>query len=521
MNSSLSQAMKTSRFKIIIFCFLLLLTALLVAYVQYAFFPEKTTSGAVPGPLPSILEYTFDKPSPEQNAFDLWTNAIAHYEEPNSFFYGDDIWSALGYFDKHGTEFKEKTANTIEAGCIAPNREARELLLEGVKLGRWHVPDDATLAVDELIHGNSMWDIIGIAETIRFETRFAAWRGDFVKALASLDEATSVAKMMISGDFKDNHYEVGLQIYSSAVEDGLWLATLPGAPVEMAQTVLDRIPAPNEADLRHTLAQSFRETFHRSFIPMVEALQRKDPFYHPATYLTNFDRLFDYEDTVALGQNLYACIVSNSLLPWKRSDREIAKKFPYPLVLKDPRGIPFFDFLEKHDLLPRFLKNRPTHNATREYLGFYPIWKYFHESPQAYNSIINNLEWLSTQHTNILGRQLVAKRAFHASSYDDTHGNALMRFPRVFSQVSLARASLAAHIYKRRHGELPDSLDVLVEEGLLAEVPIDFFSSNPIIYSKRGRFVRSVGTNMEDNGGEIDDLSLYIDKPPTDEFDGI
>ena len=68
-------------------------------------------------------------------------------------------------------------------------------------------------------------------------------------------------------------------------------------------------------------------------------------------------------------------------------------------------------------------------------------------------------------------------------------------------------AILAVLQYEKEQGELPQSLDVLVEKGLLNEVPIDPFSDKPLVYRKTddGFTLYSVGLNFIDDGGMPDD----------------
>lgn len=57
--------------------------------------------------------------------------------------------------------------------------------------------------------------------------------------------------------------------------------------------------------------------------------------------------------------------------------------------------------------------------------------------------------------------------------------------------------------YAKEHGQLPQSLDVLVDEGLLKEVPIDPFSDKPLVYRKSddGFILYGVGQNFTVDGG--------------------
>jgi hypothetical protein len=55
------------------------------------------------------------------------------------------------------------------------------------------------------------------------------------------------------------------------------------------------------------------------------------------------------------------------------------------------------------------------------------------------------------------------------------------------------RIALSHH--QREHGELPDSLDVLVADGWFAAVPSDPYDGNPFRYSREHRLIWSVGSD--------------------------
>ena len=62
---------------------------------------------------------------------------------------------------------------------------------------------------------------------------------------------------------------------------------------------------------------------------------------------------------------------------------------------------------------------------------------------------------------------------------------------------------LSAMQYQKEYGQFPDSLDVLAEQGLLSEVPIDPYSDKPLVYRQTddGFTLYSVGYNFMDDGG--------------------
>ncbi|HOK94587.1 MAG TPA: hypothetical protein PK052_02795 [Anaerohalosphaeraceae bacterium] len=72
---------------------------------------------------------------------------------------------------------------------------------------------------------------------------------------------------------------------------------------------------------------------------------------------------------------------------------------------------------------------------------------------------------------------------------------------RIDSEATLT--VLAILEYQKQKGVLPENLNVLVEDGLLKEIPIDPFSDKPLVYKKTdgGFTLYSVGLNFMDDGG--------------------
>lgn len=59
---------------------------------------------------------------------------------------------------------------------------------------------------------------------------------------------------------------------------------------------------------------------------------------------------------------------------------------------------------------------------------------------------------------------------------------------------------IALRRYSLLHGKLPENLDLLVPK-YLKRLPIDYFDGNTLRYSKKDRWVYSIGVNLKDNGG--------------------
>lgn len=72
----------------------------------------------------------------------------------------------------------------------------------------------------------------------------------------------------------------------------------------------------------------------------------------------------------------------------------------------------------------------------------------------------------------------------------------------VQAQVAALRLKVALRRYELKHGQLPDDLGALVPE-FLPELPADPFGGQPFRYSKEGKKLWSVASNLADDGGEM------------------
>jgi len=68
------------------------------------------------------------------------------------------------------------------------------------------------------------------------------------------------------------------------------------------------------------------------------------------------------------------------------------------------------------------------------------------------------------------------------------------------THLVLANIAIACELFRRKHGELPESLDALAPE-FLEKVPNDPFDGKPLRYSKEKKIIYSVGENLIDSGG--------------------
>ena len=92
------------------------------------------------------------------------------------------------------------------------------------------------------------------------------------------------------------------------------------------------------------------------------------------------------------------------------------------------------------------------------------------------------------QRENVIGRLEV---------YDASIGFMGIASPALWhdATVRMAHVGVAALIFEREHGHLPESLEQLVEAGLISELPADPFDGKPLRYSARHRLLWSIGSS--------------------------
>jgi len=82
------------------------------------------------------------------------------------------------------------------------------------------------------------------------------------------------------------------------------------------------------------------------------------------------------------------------------------------------------------------------------------------------------------------------------------------------SYNSAVQVLLTLKVYHTRHGELPESLDVLVPE-FFDELPRDWFDGGPIKYNRAKALVYCVGPDLEDQGGSDPDAKWTTSEDPS------
>jgi hypothetical protein len=103
--------------------------------------------------------------------------------------------------------------------------------------------------------------------------------------------------------------------------------------------------------------------------------------------------------------------------------------------------------------------------------------------------------WADVVRPNFGGR-IVAKRQFLLLR---SHVGAIKYYE---NGVACVRVLLACERYRRKYGNYPETLALLVPK-FLKEVPLDTFGDGPLRYSRERAILWSVGQNMKDEDGSI------------------
>lgn len=117
---------------------------------------------------------------------------------------------------------------------------------------------------------------------------------------------------------------------------------------------------------------------------------------------------------------------------------------------------------------------------------------------------------------NDLGTALVPLAEMWMPQFD----YALLAFVRMVAMARVADTAIAVATFKEQQGTLPDSLEALVEVGLLETIPEDPFDGAPLRYKLHpdsGYMVYSIGEDLQDDGGtpmenRIGDLIVTVSR---------
>jgi len=299
--------------------------------------------------------------------------------------------------------------------------------------------------------------------------RHQAECGDHLGAINQFCDIYKMADMMATGHGTSFACLIRNGLISSGYVDGLeWLARQNEHNPSALRDILSRMPAPDSRDL--ALAKGFRDEAslftRQSFEQIAE-----QKIYCNNIYPNRIYCVLDPEETATLAQAIFTQAETNACRPWVERNCTLINELNRRLECANVPKI-------VKDTLAQSIIFATVHANKKETIE---LWK--------------PLKISARQEPNVFGLLLLK------SSMDFTE-SAHERSVKLRCQINLLRAAIALMIIKAETGNYPDTLDEAVKKGLLSELPIDFFSDKPLLYSAEHRCIWSIGSDGRSNGGE-------------------
>jgi len=181
--------------------------------------------------------------------------------------------------------------------------------------------------------------------------------------------------------------------------------------------------------------------------------------------LKDHPRAFDKDATMHLASQLYLEALRNVSLPTAKWDTSVAEALSH-----DVQKWPEDASLQTMDMLAISLG---------------------HEQPDIPKKAIRKARNKLSKVDNVLGKHLLAEIDPYIPFVVNRHQKCAM----IAWQTSMALC-----LFEERHGELPDSLQQLLDDDILKRLPQDPFGDS-LRYSRERKMLWSVGENARDDGG--------------------
>lgn len=448
-----------------------------VAFTSHAVGRSETDSKAIPSDL--LYEY---RPFPkEENAIECWRRASAVAVSA-----ADTTRAAMGYAWLAGEKSDEDQRAAVR-DWLKKNREAFRWMDESLKRSKaqWPArkPEDLQpeiIALSSLVRGRLV------------QADDLADQGEFRLASDSLKGSLKLAQAAVTADGAVLiHYLVGSSMRTVVQGGILRFAQRREVPVALIEDLLNDLK-PLE-DETNTYSRVLRAEFSLYAYPGVDIKKVADDwskpvgeqvieFLYPEELHRPFRILMDpglvalhpkpYDQQVAIetAARYYRIYLTNVLCGWSnRSD-----------VLEKERERTKAKLLEDIEDLMDLLEDEPV--------------------PLSRRGVAIGRE-LYSRIENPVGRIMACRLEAFSGNDRRVYQNRTER--------EAVRALLGITIFERRKHQLPQSLKQLVEEGILPGVPMDFFASAPLKYSRERHLLWSVGVNGVNDDASDDGLSRW------------
>jgi hypothetical protein len=178
--------------------------------------------------------------------------------------------------------------------------------------------------------------------------------------------------------------------------------------------------------------------------------------------------------TINLAKSLFELVINNATVPWPKRNKE----YYYAIEKERERFPPEFECLfdsmsEDNDFVFHFDKKNMEHIQK---------WKKVAADAKGKSNVLGHLLYLqSFSNFDLFYRRSVELR----------------------TKCNITRIQIALNIFKNKFDRYPKSLDELVENKILIQIPLDLFSNRPLNYTSNDCKLWSIGYNEVNDNADI------------------
>lgn len=416
--------------------------------------------------------YIFQRPTlpADQNAYTYWTNAIPELRLPQ----GDVLNAAFDQASNLSSNMPEGNAQNVLKVWLVSKKEPLGLFNKGITLGKFQFPVFS-------LHDFGTTHLAGLRQVARVKSvqgRILATEAKYSEAADEFMGIFNAGQLIISGDGPMIHYLVGIAVESIGLSRLRWLCCCDDVPDDVLLRVLRQLPVPESRDM--ALAQTYRAELDQCAIPAILEVV-SDAKTPTNDFPVRIDTILDLTNTLELVRTFNSRFVTNALSPWIGRDIHIEADAKAMVAIKGVTNV-----VEYVTDVLCYNGKKPNRETRRQ-------WK--------------RLAKLGRTTSNILGKIVTVGSTWVG---DNVHERSV----KMRAEINMTRTLITLQLYRRHGGKYPNSLADLIDKSLLPELPKDFFSEKPLLYSREKGLLWSVGADEVDNSGDPkSDLVLRLPAP--------
>jgi hypothetical protein len=421
----------------------------------------------------------------EENAYPVWTNAMLFAKpSPDEVDLGRAILAAsalktnLAFFANAPSRGRKPCADLLNsnmtkvADCplllewLKSRKEVLEQIDKGLALGKIQYPQMTISNAVDILHISGF---MALYKLKKINGRYLAECGDYSGAINQFCDVYKMADMMATGHGTGVACMIRNGLIAGGYVSGLeWLSRKNAQNASLLREILGRMAVPDPFD--PVLAQSFQSEASLFTLQTFEHIAEQK-IYCNKIYPTRLYSLLDPEETATLSQAIFTQAATNACRPWVERNCTLINELNRRLECAN---------------VPKIVKTTLVQSI---------LFATVHANKKETIELWKPLKISARREPNVFGLLLLK------SSMDFTE-SAHQRSVKLRCEINLLRASIALMIIKAETGSYPDTLDEAVKKGILSELPVDFFSGNPLLYSSERRCLWSIGSDEVDNGGD-------------------